>query len=409
MPRRPTATLIRWAAGGCLLAAGAVAAALTWPWTAGAAAKHLASAGFSDHNGVIVFEQQPSGTLGSARPDGSGLKTAGQLGSLQGNDVPVASPDGHYLATNEAQVVTLGPSGPASIAFTPMANQLQQDFGNWLDISFADGGKFLVAAECGGNVGAQWRVRITPVSASGTGSLLGTVNGTSDDSGVAGDPRSEGAFVVPGFGECGVNTQQAAPRQGDSGVLFEQPGRAPRTVITAAAVKQALGIAAATPVLLNVYPSPDGSELAVTASSFRIQVSQYGPNVIPTGLGVLVLTRTGQVVSKLGQPAGFGLYWSPDGKRIATPVRGEHASSWTIQIWPLSGRPATIAVPGLRDDFITRLLWSPDGTQLACGLENGRATSESQLAVHGWTIVNVRTGQAHNVTAPGEPAAWLSR
>ncbi|HLJ98470.1 MAG TPA: hypothetical protein VKU39_01035, partial [Streptosporangiaceae bacterium] len=291
MPRRPTATQARWAAGACLLAAaGAGAAALTWPWTAGAAPRHLTSAGFSDHNGVIVFEQQPSGALGTARPDGSGMKMAGQLGSLQGNDVPVASPDGRYLATNEAQVVTLGPAGPASIAFTPMADQLQQNFGNWLDTSFADGGKFLVAAECGGSVGAQWQVRIMPASSGGTGSLLGSVNGTDDASGVAGDPQSEGAFVVPGSGECGVNTQRVTPPHGDSGVLLEQPGHAARTVVSAAAVKRALGAAPATPVLLDVYPSPDGNLLAVTASSFRIQASQYGPLVLPTGIGVLVLT-----------------------------------------------------------------------------------------------------------------------
>ena len=143
-------TLLR--AAIAVVAACAVAAAVV----AGArlAARHsgpvAAPARFTDSDGLIVFEQQPSGLLGTARPDGAAVVLDQRLGALQGNDLAVASPGGRYLVNQEAQLVTLGADGPVSITpVTPPNAQAQQSAAwSWMPPTFADGGRYLAVTEC---------------------------------------------------------------------------------------------------------------------------------------------------------------------------------------------------------------------------------------------------------------------
>ena len=113
-------TLMR--AGIALLAACAVAAAVAGGVRLANAARHpasapaAASAPFTDTDGLIVFEQQPSGLLGTADPDGSHQVIDKSLGGLQGNDLATASPDGRYLVNEEAQLVRVGARGPTAVA-----------------------------------------------------------------------------------------------------------------------------------------------------------------------------------------------------------------------------------------------------------------------------------------------------
>jgi hypothetical protein len=403
MFRRPTARTARWTfAGVCLVAAGIAAVALTWPRTA-ASPKHLATA-FTDRDGVIVFEQQPSGALGTARPDGSGAKLLSNLDSMQGFDLPVVSPDDRFMVDEAGQVVALGPTRALSVTFSGGGAQLQSNFGNWQDESFADGDKFITAVECDGSVGASWQVGFASTSSSGTGTLGSPVD-IDDSQPVAGDPQAEGAFAVPGAsGEC-TGQNPTTPAHGDGGVVYERPKQAPRTVVTAAMLKQALGAAQGTPVLLSVYPSPDGSLLAVTVSSYTTSKEQDGGTYpVPTAFGTVIVTRNGQVAFKLPGLGEFPLHWAADGKRIATIAPSGHG--WAMQVWPLTGRMQQIVIPGHDSQFPTQVLWSPDGSQLAVAWDKQTSTEESSV-VQGWTVLDLRTKQVHTVTAPGQPAAWL--
>jgi len=92
-PRRLTWRSLRWPAVACLAAAAVAAAFLIWP-SSSPSASGPARVPFADRNGLVVFEQQPSGMLGTAAPDGSHLVTLRQVGALQGNDLPVAASDG---------------------------------------------------------------------------------------------------------------------------------------------------------------------------------------------------------------------------------------------------------------------------------------------------------------------------
>ena len=68
----------------------------------------------------------------------------------------------------------------------------------------------------------------------------------------------------------------------------------------------------------------------------------------------------------------------------------------------------TITLPGHRDVACDQLLWSPDGTELiySAATTNKGLTRADDLQ-HGWTVIDLRTGKIHEVTAPGQPAAWL--
>jgi hypothetical protein len=54
------------------------------------------------------------------------------------------------------------------------------------------------------------------------------------------------------------------------------------------------------------------------------------------------------------------------------------------------------------------LLWSPDGTQLIySAATTSKGLTRADDLQHGWTVIDLRTGKVHDVTAPGQPAAWL--
>jgi hypothetical protein len=68
----------------------------------------------------------------------------------------------------------------------------------------------------------------------------------------------------------------------------------------------------------------------------------------------------------------------------------------------------TIALPGHHDAFCDQLLWSPDGTQLIySAFATSHGLTQADDLQHGWTVIDPATGKVHDVTAPGQPAAWL--
>jgi hypothetical protein len=402
-PRRLTWRSLRWPAVACLAAAAVAAAFLIWP-SSSPSASGPARVPFADRDGLVVFEQQPSGILGTAAPDGSHLVTLKQIGAMQGDDLPVASSDGRYLVNEEGQLVTMGPAGPTSVS--DLANSAGQDATNqasgfgWADVSFADGSRYVVATVChlASQVSQSWVADLIP-AAGGRGRMLGTVTDA------VGDPQSAAAFVsgrvsspsASFSGECyGPQTEP------DKAIELRGPGRPARTIVTAAELKGALGWPSATPVLLYADPDPGGSRLAL-----RVEVDtppgQHAPRQ-----AVVVISRGGHILAHMPLPAASGIMqWSPDGQRIAL-CRASPGTPSSVSVWSPGQGSRTIVLPGHHDVACNELLWSPDGSQLmyaAWATEHGLTQADNLQ--HGWTVIDLRSGRVHDVTAPGQPAAWL--
>jgi hypothetical protein len=402
-PRRLTWRSLRWPAVACLTAAAVAAAFLIWP-SSSPSASGPAQVPFADRNGLVVFEQQPSGMLGTAAPDGSHLVTLRQVGALQGNDLPVAASDGRYLVNQEGQLVTMGPAGPASISDVGASAGLgagdQAASYGWADVSFADGSRYVVATTCdlASQASQSWVANLIP-TAGGKGRMLGTVTDA------VGDPSSAAAIVsgpvsasaASSAGECyGPETTP------DKALELRGPGRAARTIVTAAELTSALGWPSATPVLLYAEPAPGGSRLTL-----RVVVDPP-PGQQASRQAVVVISRGGRILAHMPLPAASGIsQWSPDGQRIAF-CQASPGTPSSVSVWSLSRGSRTIVLPGHHDVACNQLLWSPDGSQLIyAAWATERGLTQADNLQHGWTVIDLRSGRVHDVTAPGQPAAWL--
>ena len=398
-PRRLTWRSVRWPAIA-IVVAGAVAAVvlLILPSSSSGPAQSR----FADDDGLVVFEQQPSGLLGTAAPDGSHRVMLTRVGALQGTDLPVASSDGRYLVNLEGQLVTMGPAGPASIGSVADA-ATQGPAGGWSRATFADGSKDVVVTECDttSTFGEILVARLIP-----TGGGKPTVLGTNTDS--AGDPASAGAIVsaLAGGSSASSPDQCGSQPTPDKAIELLRPGQAPRTVVTAAMLNSALGWPGKTTDLLYTYPSPDGRLLALDVAAQDPQPAT-GPQAQE---GMVVLTRAGEIVAHMPMPAGTScVQWSPTGQQIASAQAGQEVPS-SVTVWAVGkGKAArTIVLPGRHDLYCTQLLWSPDGSQLIYSAQlTDKGLTQADDIQRGWTVIDLRSGQVHNVTAPGQPAAWL--
>ena len=401
-PRRLTWRSLRWPAVACLAAAALAAAFLTWP-SSSQSASRPARAAFVDRDGLVVFEQQPSGMLGTAAPDGSHLVTLRHIGALQGADLPVAASDGRYLVNLEGQLVTMGPAGPTYVS--DLANSAGQDATNqasgfgWADVSFADGGRYVVATACNlaSQVSQSWVADLIP-AAGGRGLMLGTATAT------AGDPQSAAAIVSgPVSSSAPYAYECYGPRTApDKAIELRGPGRAARTIVTAAELKSVLGWPPATPVLLQADPDPRGSRLAL-----RVAVDPPPGQQAPRQ-AVVVMNRGGRILAHMPLPAASSIsQWSPDGQRIAFCRASPRAPS-SVSVWSPGQESRTIVLPGHHDVACNQLLWSPDGSQLIyAAWATERGLTQADNLQHGWTVIDLRSGRVHDVTAPGQPAAWL--
>jgi hypothetical protein len=402
-PRRLTWRSLRWPAVACAVAGVVAAAFLAWP-SSSPSASRSAPVPFADRDGLVVFEQQPSGMLGTAAPDGSHLVRLTQIGALQGTDLPVAADDGRYLVNQEGQLVTMGPAGPASISDLGASAGLgagdQAASYGWADVSFADGSKYVVAIACNlaSFTSQSWVADLIP-TVGGKGRMLGTVTDA------VGDPGSAAAIVsgpvsasaASSAGEC--YGPELTP---DKALELRGTGRAARTIVTAAELKSALGWPPGTPVLLSADPAPGGSRLAL-----RVVVDPP-PGQPASRQAVVVISRDGRILAHMPLPAARVVaQWSPDGQRIGLCWASPGTPS-TVSVWsPGQGR-RTIVLPGHHDVMCNQLLWSPDGSQLLYAAQaTNRGLTEADDLQHGWTVIDLRSGRVQDVTAPGQPAAWL--
>lgn len=398
------------AAAVCAVA-GAVAATvlLLWPASVPAPRSARAQARLADSDGLVVFEEQPSGLLGTAAPDGSHPQILDKLGGLRGNDLPTASSDGRYLVNQEGQLITMGPHGPVSVADLPQAGGDQQ-FGQpdqWQSASFADGGRYIAATECatvnpGGTGSVQaWVAYLLPTTAGKT-ETLGAVTAAT------GDPSSAAAVLsVPVKTSGATSADECYGDQPPSDGLLEllAPGKPARTVVTVGTLLRVVGWPQKTPVELYAAPSPDGSLLYVSV----VQNTPHPVNRFPVFIAAAVLvSRTGKIVARVPLPGSAGEgQWSPDGKRVAA-CEVSPGSQSRVVVWTVGGATKTFSLPNRHDAYCTQLLWSPDGSQLIyAALTALRGLTASSDLQRGWTVIDLRTGRAYDVTAPGQPAAWL--
>jgi WD40 repeat protein len=412
--RRLSWRRLRWPAVACGVA-GAVAAVVLLTWPSSPSSARPAQAPFADRDGLVVFEQQPSGLLGTAAPDGSHGMMLTRVGALQGTDLPVASSDGRYLVNLEGQLVTVGPVGPTSVSNLAERAGLMavaQAAGyQWGRATFADGSRYVDATACdsagpGNQFGVSWVVHLIP-TAGGQQRALGTITDS------AGDPDSAGALASAPDSTSAASSQfecngpQSAP---DKAIELLRPGQAPRTIVAAAALTGALGWPPGTAIQLSAYPSPDGSLLALDVTAGNPQPAT-GP---PAREEIVVVTRAGKIVADMRIPAGtypLQWSWSPDGRQIAFCPVSQNARS-SVTVWAVGqgqGKAArTIVLPGRHDLYPTQLLWSPDGRQLIySALVNHKGLTRADNLQRGWTVIDLPSGRVHDVTAPGQPAAWL--
>jgi hypothetical protein len=394
---------LRWPAIACVTAGVVAAALLAWPSSPSASGPGQVP--FADRDGLVVFDQQPSGMLGTAAPDGSHQVKLAQVGALQGKDLPVAASDGRYLVNQEGQLVTMGPAGPASISDLGASGGLgAADQGasyGWADASFADGSRYVVATTCNlvSPASQSWVADLIP-TVGGKGRMLGTVTDA------VGDPGSAAAIVsgpvsasaASSAGECyGPETTP------DKALELRGPGRGARTIVTTAELKSALGWPSATPVLLFAEPAPGGSRLAL-----RVVVDPPPGQQASRQAVVVIISRAGRILAPMPLRAASGIMqWSPDGQRIAL-CRASPGTPSSVSVWSPGQGSKTIVLPGHHDVACNQLLWSPDGSQLLyAAWATERGLTQADDLQHGWTVIDLGSGRVHDVTAPGPPVAWL--
>jgi WD40-like Beta Propeller Repeat len=327
-----------------------------------------------------------------------------RLGALEGTDLPVAASDGRHLVNLEGQLVTMGLAGPVSIsdlgASAGLAATDQAASTGWADVSFADGGRYVVATECdlASQVSQSWVAELIP-AVGGKGRALGTVTHA------VGDPDSAAAIVSrpASLSEASSPFECFAPGMApDQAVELRQPGHADRTLVTAAELKAALGWPPATPVRLDADPVAGGSRLAL-----RVTVDTPPGQQAPRQAAV-VISRAGRILAHMPLAAySTIMQWSPDGQQIAFCRAGPRTPS-SVTLWSVGQGSRTIVLPGHHDVRCSQLLWSPDGSQLIYAAKaTERGLTQADNLQHGWTVIDPRSGRVHDVTAPGQPAAWL--
>jgi hypothetical protein len=376
---------------------------------------------FAIAGGLVVFEEQPSGLLGTARADGSGVLTDSEMSGLQGNDLPVASADGRHLADGEGDLVTVGAKGPDGVSPIGTPDTAVADAGGtlWEQQSFANGGANLAVTECdpdsitGGQpfVDSELVTWLIPLSGGKAVSL-----GLTDSATAVPDADAVLAALPADLGAAQRQITCSAGELADSALDRLAPGKPAKTVATAAALARAAGLPAGTPVTLSLggTPSPDGRWVlvgvrqALPGGATREQRLNEAP-----GAALLVNTATGQVTGRL--TPGQEVTWSPDGTQLAScraTLGAAQVQQTTVTVQPVSasGRPgAARTIPlGRRDVACDQLLWSPDGTQLLySGLVTQHGLTQADDLQRGWTLIDLKTGAVRNVTAPGQPVAWI--
>ena len=300
----------------------------------------------------------------------------------------------------------MGPAGPTSIS--DLADSAGQDATaqaaslGWADVSFADGGRYVVATACdlassGEPVLGRGPHPRPPAGRDACSARSPTRPVTRNP------PRPS----CPGRSarrrrraQSSVTVRETAP---DKALELRGPGRAARTIVTAAELKGVLGWPSATPVLLYADPNPDGSMLALRRRGGH-----------PAGAAS---TAAGRRRHQPGRPYP-GAHASPGGQRHRAMVTGRAADRplpgqpghpvQCLRLVPGPGEPGRSCSPGTT----TSAARSCSGHRTEASSSTRprrpeRGLTQADNLQHGWTVIDLRSGRVQDVTAPGQPAAWL--
>ena len=149
---------------------------------------------------------------------------------------------------------------------------------------FADGDKALILTSGTPKMSAA---PITIITNTGDGHAMSL--GVGDGGGVAGDPRSLGAFVaVPASAQPSIPSPAQRGGLVDSRLEWRAVGRAPITMVTTNQLDAAVRQHPATAVHLAAYPNPKGDKLAIVLDP---------PDQVDSNAALVVIDRHGRILS----------------------------------------------------------------------------------------------------------------
>lgn len=353
-----------------LVVAGAVVAVvLFWPfWAAGPS-----TAEGTDLGSGRVVAVTPAGGMVLSDPGGRHVTQVRGLGNV--GDMVAVSPDDRYLSLFNGQVVIVR-HGPALAAYPAKVPLSSETTTAWPD-PFADHGRALIMLQDYGTVTGSSPAFVVSLA---TGHQIPLGAGEH----MAGDPQAPGAFVsVPAPSQPSATSAQLGP---DSRIELRDAGRPPVLLATAATLNRALGRPPGTAASLAAFPSPSGSEVAVT-----VRPAAGGT------AGVVVMARAGRVLATIRAPLGAqGVpVWSPSGKSLSYLGTGIGAGP-QLSIWS-AGVPAVTGKLPFVAGVYSACVWSPGGTVVLCSDAEGSR----------WAVTRARDGHTVAVRGTGLPVAWL--
>jgi hypothetical protein len=364
-----------------LAAAGAVAAAVAfWPFASGPARPGTAAAQSGwpaalDRGRIVALDS--AGYLVLADRGGAHVTRLYALGNV--GQAASAAPDDRYFSLGNGQVAIV--RNDATLAAYPSKVPLSGNMASAWPDSFADHDRDLVMLLDYGDSSYSAQNPVSVVSvATGRSQSLGVAHA------VAGDPQSPGVFAsVAAPPTASATVTRVTP---DSRIELRAAGRPAVVLATAGGLDRDLGYPRSLSAALVPYPSPSGTEIAVT--------------VLPAAggmAGIVILSRSGRV---LGTAAGSVAppAWSPSGTSLAYAATGSGGSA--LRIWKAGGRTVTLTLPlPPTGGSFSRYIWSPDGMSVLCAPSFEADSGD-------WEVASAAGGSRPlAVRGPGLPVAWL--
>jgi hypothetical protein len=206
---------------------------------------------------------------------------------------------------------------------------------------------------------------------------------------VVGDPATMGAWVTVMQGAPPTGNY-FDPTQPDARIEYRTPGKAPVVLVTAAQLRKDSGFKGTGGLSMTVYPAPTGKRIAV-------DVLENG-TLMPAPEAIVVLTRTGQLVSKMPAPGLQQVTWSGAGNKLLL-LRSEGVlTTWVPGHTPA---PAIHLSPSLSMPDWGSCVFSPFDTYIVCA-------AFGETSVTNWALTRlsdraVLTEQAHEIPVDWSP------
>ena len=283
-----------------------------------------------------VLAGTTAGTVVTARPDGSHeTAVAAPSGGL------VVAVDGRYLSSSDGRELVwrgdrLLPTGRrAPLGPRIDGARLGQFTPTWQATDFADHDRALVAVRDGGNGLLDAEV----VSFTDRRLTIGPVVSA------AGDPATLGAVTVQGSPEA---------------VVLVDAGHRSHVLLNAGRASRLLGLPEAVGVALVALPDRSGNRIAVLAVPL-----DPVHDVLLWPSGIIVVSRSGQVLgvrpqATLGMPA-----WSADGTTLVYPIP-EVARRDGVALWKIGAGHSQVLPYTHRGPPLTGCVWATSGDAFLC-------------------------------------------